>query len=285
MRHLLKIKCVDLRVNMNILGITSVKFTLTTLQVLNFKFNTNSLETDNSPLLIHIFEQLTCAVNMHLPKQLMTSSCINLWTANNLHLNLPQWLPMATTSTEKQIVNVYSCSSEHVITCSCTKLNNVYLLLHLPEQLTTCFCTYLNSWLLASVPTWTADYLLLHLPEQLITCSCTKLNNVYLLLHLLEQLTTCFCIYLNSWLLVPPPTWTADNLLQHLPEQLTECPFSSYSWSWGWFLRRVLWLLWWWGRCGWSGGGSCCCSLWFSADHASCPGHPSLPSTTWQSQI
>jgi hypothetical protein len=46
MGHLLKIKCVDSRVNVNILDSTSVPFTLMTVQ--NAKFSTNSHETDYS---------------------------------------------------------------------------------------------------------------------------------------------------------------------------------------------------------------------------------------------
>jgi hypothetical protein len=45
----LKIKCADSRVNAHILASNpSVPFTLTTVHVPNFKFNTNLHKTDNS---------------------------------------------------------------------------------------------------------------------------------------------------------------------------------------------------------------------------------------------
>jgi hypothetical protein len=46
MGHLLKIKCLDSRVNVRILASSSVPFTLTTVQVPNLALN--SQETDNS---------------------------------------------------------------------------------------------------------------------------------------------------------------------------------------------------------------------------------------------
>jgi hypothetical protein len=50
MGHLLKIKCVDSRVNVDILDATSVPFILTTVQVP--KFSTNSYEADYTLLSI-----------------------------------------------------------------------------------------------------------------------------------------------------------------------------------------------------------------------------------------
>jgi hypothetical protein len=47
MGHLLKMKCLDSRVNVHILDSTSVPFTLTTVQV-HAKFSPNSLGADNS---------------------------------------------------------------------------------------------------------------------------------------------------------------------------------------------------------------------------------------------
>ncbi len=48
MGHLLKIKCVDSKVNVRILASTGVPFTLTTRDGASAKFSTNSHETDNS---------------------------------------------------------------------------------------------------------------------------------------------------------------------------------------------------------------------------------------------